>query len=157
MVPRDHNKNLCLILTGIVLVVSGCGERKPPAYPAQGRVAFANGSPIHTGTIELKSREHGIHARGVIQPDGTFVLSTYSKDDGAVAGTHDCVVVQLVLAEELQGRSHGKLGVVHPKFASYATSGLTCEVEPKLDNTLSMTVEGIGKFVEGGTEKDHKK
>ncbi len=67
----------------------GCGDGRPPAYPAKGRVVFANGTPVKTGTVELKSREHPIQARGTIDPDGHFELTTYRSGDGAIAGTHD--------------------------------------------------------------------
>lgn len=141
---------------GILIASVGCGPSRPPAYPAKGRVVFPNGSSVKTGTVELKSRQHGTHARGTIEADGSFVLTTYEKDDGAVAGLHDCVVVQMILAEDAKFRLHGTYGVVHTRFASYATSGLTCTVEPKASNDIVLTVEGIGKLSTGGTEKDHK-
>ncbi len=86
---------------------------------------------MKTGTVELKSREHPIQARGTIDPDGHFELTTYRSADGAIAGTHDCVVVQMVVTEDLKTANHGVYGVVNPRHASYQTSGLTCTVEPK--------------------------
>lgn len=135
---------------------SGCGSGKPPAFKTSGKVVFSNGTTVKTGTVELKSREHSIQARGVIGTDGQFVLSTYRDGDGAIAGTHDCVVVQMVIVEDLKERNHGVYGVVNPRFASYHTSGLTCTIEPKHGNEITLTVEGVGKLSEGGTEKDHK-
>lgn len=144
---------LCLA----VLCAIGCGPSRPPAYPAKGRVVFRNGSSVHVGTVELKSRDHRTQARGLIQPDGTFVLTTYEHEDGAVAGIHDAVVVQMLVAEDLKARTHGLFGIVHPRFASYATSGLTCEIEPSQRNEITLTVEGVGKLADGGNEKNHKK
>lgn len=134
----------------------GCGTGQPPAYKTTGKVVFANGTAVKTGTVELKSREHPIQARGTIGPDGQFVLTTYREGDGAIAGQHDCVVVQMVIVEDLNQRNHGTYGVVHPRFASYHTSALTCTIDPKHGNDITLTVEGVGKLAEGGTEKDHK-
>lgn len=145
-----------LITLAILLAVSGCGSGRPPAHPAKGRVVFANGSAVKTGTVELKSRDFGTQARGNIEPDGTFVLTTYEPGDGAVAGSHDCVVVQMILAEDAGIRSHGTYGVVHPRFSTYATSGLSCVIEASQDNNIVLLVEGIGKLSAGGSEKDHK-
>lgn len=109
-----------------------------------------------TGSIELKSREHAVHARGEIAADGSFTLTTYTQGDGAVAGTHDCVVVQMIVTEDLKARTHGTYGVVHPRFASYSTAKLTCNIQPKPGNVITLSVEGVGKLAEGGAEKDHK-
>ena len=140
----------------LILLCMGCGTGQPPAYKTTGKVVFNNGSAVKTGTVELKSREHSIQARGTIGPDGGFVLTTYREGDGAIAGEHDCVVVQMVMVEDLKERNHGVYGVVHPRFAAYHTSGLTCTIEPKAGNEITLTVEGVGKLTEGGTEKDHK-
>lgn len=143
------------IALGLILAASGCSPSRPPAYPAKGRVTFVNGSPVKVGTVELKSREFGTHARGTIESDGSFVLTTYVEGDGAIAGAHDCVVVQMILAEGLKSRTHGTLGVVHTRFASYATSNLRCEIELNRNNEIILTVEGVGKLSDGGTAKDH--
>lgn len=144
------------IIGCIVLMCVGCGPGRPPAYKTTGKVVFTNGTPVKTGTVELKSREHTVQARGTIGEDGRFVLTTYTEDDGAVAGTHDCVVVQMVMVEDLKQRNHGTYGVVNPRFASYHTAALNCTIEPKPGNEITLTVEGVGKLSAGGTEKDHK-
>jgi hypothetical protein len=141
----------------VLLATIGCGPIRPKAYTTRGKVVFPDGSPVHVGTVELKSREHAVNARGSIENDGSFVLTTYQNGDGAIAGTHDCVVVQMVLVEDSRIRSHGTVGVVNPRFASYATSQLQCVIEPQNGNEITLTVEGIGKTTQGGSEKDHKK
>lgn len=120
---------------------SGCSSDRLPTYPVQGRVVFSDGSPVHTGSIELKSREHGVQARGTIAGDGSFQLTTYEPNDGAVAGTHDCVVVQLVMVEELDNFTPSMAGIVDPRFGAYSQSGLKCEVYAESDNAVTITVE----------------
>jgi len=90
--------------------------------------------PVHVGTIELESREQAVTARGEIGGDGRFVLSTFKPGDGAVAGMHDCVVVQMVIVEDISNFRPITGGVIHPRFDSYATSGLVCEVSDNIEN-----------------------
>ena len=75
-------------------------------------------------TIELKSRQHDIHARGKLNLDGTFTLTTYEEGDGAVEGKHDCVIVQFVMTEGVQGHRPSTIGVIDRRYNSYTTSGL---------------------------------
>ncbi|MCA9225107.1 MAG: hypothetical protein KDA47_05820 [Planctomycetales bacterium] len=96
--------------------------------------------------MELKSREHAIHARGEIDSDGRFELTTFEPGDGAVAGQHACVIVQLIVAEDLVGHVPSTDGVVHPRFASYHTSGLTCEIQSSADNNITLEVEPLGNI-----------
>jgi hypothetical protein len=125
-------------------ITAGCSDRLP-TYPVSGIVQFEEGKPVHVGTLELKSREHGIQARGDIQTDGSFQLSTYEAGDGAVAGLHDCVVVQMVIAEGLSAHRPSAVGVVDGRHANYATSGLVVEVSPNRNNLLTIEVEGKRK------------
>lgn len=104
------------------------------------------------GTVETKSRDLGINARGTIAPDGTFQLSTFQTNDGAVAGVHDCVIVQLVIGEELT-KPGSAYGVVDRRHNSYATSGLTIEVAPDGVNEFRLEVTAYrGKEP---SEKEH--
>jgi hypothetical protein len=123
--------------------LTGCSDGRLPTYPVAGRVVFPDGSPIHVGTVELKSREHSIQARGEIDTDGRFVLTTYEPGDGAVAGKHDCVVVQMVMVEEIANFRPSTEGVVHPRFGSYATSGLVVQVSSEENNDLRVMVEPL--------------
>ncbi len=147
---------ICASVLVVMLALMGCGPSRPPAFKAHGKVSFPNGSPVRVGTIEFRSREHPIHARGTIDEDGSFTLTTYRNGDGAIAGTHDCVIVQMVITEDTKAKRHGTVGVVHPRYASYSTSGLECTIEANRENLIELQVEGVGKTVQGGTEKDHK-
>ena len=157
--PSTHKSNMSTILLrfGLFLTLSitvGCGDGRPPAYPAKGKVVFADGSPVKVGTIETKSLLHGVQATASIQPNGTFVLTTYQEGDGAVAGPHDCVVVQFIQAENIANHKPSTLGVVHPKHASYATSNLKIEVSADKPNEFVVQVEGVAKS--GNSKGDHE-
>ena len=143
---------VALALAALALPLAGC-DRRPPAYPAGGRVIFEDGSPAHVGSVELKSRSHPVQARGEIGADGRFTLSTYEPGDGAVAGKHECVVVQFVMAEEITGHEPTTQGVIDPRFGSYATSGLECEISADEPNQITLRVQGVSP----AEDKDHER
>ena len=133
-------------------LLTGCSDRFK-TYPVHGKVQFKSGGPVRVGTIELKSREHDIHARGTLNTDGTFTLTTYEDGDGAIAGKHDCVVVQFVMAEGIQGHRPSTIGVIDRRYNSYATSGLEVKISPKGKNEITIEVEGLRASQPNGPHK----
>ena len=87
------------VLTVLIVSAVGCSSDQTPTYPVSGRVVFENGNPVRHGTIELTSAEHGTTATGRIDHDGGFMLGTYTANDGAAAGDHSAIVVQMIVAE----------------------------------------------------------
>ena len=85
--------------------------------------------------------EHGITATGTIQHDGSFVLGTYTADDGAVAGDHRAIVVQIVVADGsfLHSVDHGKPVPVH--YADYGRSPLQMTVSDTEPNHLVIELD----------------
>jgi hypothetical protein len=88
---------VCLIAVAVAAVLlPGCGG--PRLAPVKGRVVF-NGQPVKEAAITFspagaeKQLEAGKPATGFTEADGTFVLSTFSKEDGALVGTHSVNVV----------------------------------------------------------------
>ncbi len=138
-----------ILVVGLLL---GCNNQ-PATYPVHGQVQFPSGAAVRMGTVEARSRELGINSRGSIEPDGSFYLTTYSNSDGAVQGIHDCVIVQMVVTEDI-AQAGSAFGVVDPKHGNYKTSGLTIEVQPDSENKVILKVDALG-----GKElkaKDHK-
>jgi len=111
---------------------------------------------VKVGTIETKSKLHGVQAMASIELDGSFVFTTYKQGDGAVAGAHDCVVVQFVQAENIQNHKPSTLGVINPKHSSYATSGLQIDIAKDKQNELVIKVEGVPKPKNGNAKSDHE-
>lgn len=130
---------LCCLCS--LLAVSGCGSDQVPVWPTKGKVLFADGSPVRTGNIEFESELHGLTASGRIQPDGSFVLGTYTPSDGAAAGIHKVIIVQLVINDGTINHTmdHGK--AVPAVFASYETSGLKATVAQGKSNDLKVFVD----------------
>lgn len=132
----------CALVAGSCLLLSACSDQLA-TYPVTGRVQFAGGEPVRVGKVEFTSREHGLQARGEIDSEGRFELSTFAPGDGAVAGLHDCVVVQMVLAEGAAGPRPTTIGVVDRRHADYASSGLSAEVLPQAGNSIVLEVQGL--------------
>ncbi len=127
-------------LLAVLFVTAGCGQPRTPTYPVTGRIVFDDGEPVRSGTIELESTTSPHTASGRIQDDGTFVLGTYASDDGAVAGTHRAIVVQLIISDGVSKhlKNHGR--AVDPRFGRFETSGLTVEVAATESNAVSLTL-----------------
>jgi hypothetical protein len=67
--------------------------------PVKGRVT-CNGKPVAEAAITFnpvpqseKDKEPGKPATGYTEADGTYVLSTFRKHDGAIVGKHRVTVV----------------------------------------------------------------
>jgi hypothetical protein len=74
----------------LLVASSGCGTPAPagaPTAPVRGKVTY-KGQPVTKGRIIFEPDGKGGQATGEIHPDGTFVMTTYQKDDGAVLGNH---------------------------------------------------------------------
>lgn len=131
------------LLLLLPLLFAGCGPVEPPLYPAGGRVVFRTGAPVTSGVIEFRPDGGGPAARGKIEADGRFTLTTGTRP-GAVAGAHKVTVVQMAAdpgATARHGAGHARTAAVHPKYASSDKSGLTRTVEPTGENQFRIEVE----------------
>jgi hypothetical protein len=91
----------CRVILSIVVVgIAGCGGAKEfEVAPVSGTVT-CNGTPLKDGLVvfvpiprgDVKTKDSGRSASGVIQPDGTYQLTTYNSADGAIVGSHNVQV-----------------------------------------------------------------
>ena len=121
-IPTRH---VCrAVAVALVFGVVGCGSR---SYPVRGTVTLDDGTPMTAGTVVFEQRdvEKPTSARGAIQSDGTFELSTLRPGDGAVPGMY-----RVLVAPPAQPPDQAP---VRPPFDSryteFATSGLEYEVK----------------------------
>ena len=117
----------------------GCGK---PAYqletaPVSGTVTL-DGRPLPSGYVVVPAAK-GRMASGKIQPDGTFVLTTYDEGDGAQVGTHPVIVNELPL-DEFSSVPKEQRMPIPARYGSAGTSGLSIEVKPGEDNFLELTL-----------------
>lgn len=112
--------------------LAGCGGSG--VYPVQGKVVWKDGSPateLAGSFVTFELPEKQTSARGTIQADGTFRLTTNKPDDGALAGEHKVLIVE-VGRKPLGGPDATALapGVMDSRYSDLATTDLTASVKP---------------------------
>lgn len=138
-----------------ILLATGCNSGQLKTYPVQGQVVFEDGSPVKVGTVETKAVGKSIQATGLIAKDGTFTLRTYRDNDGAIAGEHKVVIVQMIPVEDIPNYRPSTMGVVNRKHASYHTSGLTMTVVAGGENKVKLVVKGADPINPNSKEHGH--
>ena len=134
-----------LAVAVLLVAVCGCDDGRPKTYPVHGTVVYKDGTTPEFGDIEFYHAELKLNAHGKVQKDGTFVLGTYDVDDGAVAGTHEVIIIQRTRNHLMAGyegeikHDHGEM--LHTKYYDYRTSKLTATIEPKELNEITLTVD----------------
>lgn len=122
-----------LLLSALAIV--GCGpSRDVELAPVRG-IATLNGEPLTDGYVFVTPMQ-GRMAKGAIQPDGTFVLGTYTASDGAQIGEHPLTVLPPP-AEEWAAPASGPRAIPH-RYAQAQTSGLVAKVRPDEVNELRL-------------------
>ena len=131
-----------LLLDGVLpedLHAIETGEEGAPVYarkptqPAQGKVLF-DGQPVAGAQVVLLSLSKGPSADAVTGADGSFILSTYTANDGAPAGEY---AVTLVWRKPLYDAA-GKPGknLLPARYAQKATSPLKAVIKSGNNNLV---------------------
>jgi hypothetical protein len=105
---------------------AGCG---PKLCPVRGNVVYPDGKPLTEGMVvfESKGKETPVMARGEIQADGSYQLSTYKAGDGVMPGTYRVMVAPKSDPNAIDKPS--KLPPFDPRYMAFETSGLEFEVK----------------------------
>src|SRR5262249_57607506 len=76
-----------VLLFALIVAVCGCARK---TYPVTGKVTFKDGTPLRGGMVVFSPIDPAAHsgARGYIQQDGTFELSTERPGDGTLGGRY---------------------------------------------------------------------
>lgn len=138
-------KRNCALIVAACLAV-GCGgdggdewtEKRPATVPAGGTITF-NGEPLEGATIVLSPTTPGpdaYGASGVSDSDGSFSLSTFPPDEGAVPGSYSVSVSKIEAAPQAEPSegSHDEKPAPPPKqllpakYADANKSGLKAEI-----------------------------
>jgi len=141
------------------LLLAGCGgSTDVEVYHTSGVVTF-DGKPMSGGgSISLvpTTSQAGKASGGIINPDGTFVLSTYGDGDGAMAGTFRVMIAQTTTAEpDFGGDSDApgaaantegtstvdKADVIPLIYADPVNSPVTVTIEAKDKNELKIELD----------------
>lgn len=123
----DPRQRSAAVVVAVTLVgLAGCGDQR--LYPVHGKVVWENGAAareLDGGIVVCESVDGAVGARGDIQQDGCFQLSTYKPGDGAVLGRHRVAVVKNKPGEPPPPP------IIDRAFFSVETSRLEINVERK--------------------------
>jgi hypothetical protein len=118
---------LVVLLSALCALLVGCGARK--TSPVQGRVWFQDGGDVQTlvgHKITFESEADRMSSYGQIDPDGTFQITTFTTNDGALPGRHRVAIAP----PSPQPDAASPKPVIPNKFNDPATSGITVEIKP---------------------------
>src|SRR5262245_48890054 len=133
------------LVTAGVGVTLGCNPSgQVKVYPVKGRVTFAGKPMVGGGAISFipKTDQAGKTAGGIVKPDGSYVLGTYTESDGSMAGEFKVVIFQET-AKEPEATPDGSRPAAAASlvvaaadripltYANDRQTPLTAKVEPK--------------------------
>src|SRR5262245_23610665 len=114
----------------LAVALAGCG---PSLYPVRGKVVWENGAEakeLAGGLVTFESEERKVGARGDIEKDGSFQMTTHEQGDGVLPGKHRVAV------SEFSTREPQPPPTMNRKFSNLDTSGLWVTVEPKTNEVV---------------------
>lgn len=126
-----------------VFLLTGCSDGLPATLPVSGTVTW-QGEPLTDGTVVFHPQEiaEGLprrNATGKLADDGTFSLSTFRTDDGAVPGTYR-VTIHSYLSEPSSSDDDQNPGQfqwrIPQRYGDPSRSKLTANVSPDVGNSL---------------------
>lgn len=129
----------CMLI--LLAAVIGCGPSGPKVAKARGKVTYKK-VPLKFGSVVFQP-ESGKLASGKIQPDGTFILTTNSANDGAVVGKHRVRVVSLT-SQDPNSRKTGDgeattgKSLIPEKYTLLDTTPLKEEVKDQDENVFEL-------------------
>lgn len=131
-----------LLLAFVACGLLGCGDGRPTRVPIAGKVSV-DGQPLKFGVIVFQPAT-GRASSGRLDGEGRYVLSTYDRGDGAIAGEYVVTISGNEQLSETSRRWHAP-----KKYSNPAESGLTATVEdPRDDLNFELTWDGGKSFVE---------
>jgi hypothetical protein len=130
-------------LAGFLLVVglAGCGKG---LYHVKGQVVYKDGSDVSVlagGKVlfdPANEEMEKVSARGEIQSDGSFAMSTYQNGDGVKPGKYRVMVAPPPFFAKRRGQERPRL--LDERFQNFATSDLEITVTGSTDD-YTVTVQ----------------
>ncbi len=132
------------VLGLMTALLSGC-KSELELVPVHGQVLF-RGKPLEYGSVMFQAAGNGPLARGTIEPDGTFVLSTESPADGVRPGPCRVRITSFeaqatgTAAHQDREMSLGR-SAIPKKYQSFGTSGIKVDVSAEMELPLVLELE----------------
>jgi hypothetical protein len=90
------------IIYSLAALLFGCSNQGVATYRVTGTVKLSDGKPLAGGRILFQPTGEVSHsARGIIAQDGSFQLTTFEPNDGAIPGEHKVVITPAVPEEAM--------------------------------------------------------
>jgi hypothetical protein len=139
---NSNSLKATLLLAVTALFLAGCGS--DGVYPVEGQVQWKDGSPaneIAGSLIFFENAEKRTRSQGQIKPDGSFQLTTNKENDGAPAGEHTVLLIE-VGRKSLGGPDASAIAPskIDTRYATPGTSDLHATVKSGT-NKITLTVE----------------
>jgi hypothetical protein len=113
------------LTAALLLPCWGCGQGRGSTgsknlVRVKGKVTY-KGQPVTKGSVVFEPEGYGRRAKGLIQSDGSYALSTFAEGEGVVAGAHRVMIngFDKPLAKDRALKKYGQLNA----------SGLTADVD----------------------------
>jgi hypothetical protein len=135
--PAAPRSLLAAISALILSTAAGCGSS---LYPVDGKLIWKDGTPateLAGSHVVFEQPDSNVSARGIVQFDASFKLTTDAPDDGVPAGEYQVLVIE-VARKSLGSAESGAIapGVMDARFSDPSTSELTAQVEPGPNNVI---------------------
>jgi len=125
----------------LVVCMAGCGRG---LYQVKGKVVYKDGADVSVlagGKVLFDPADpemEKVSARGEIQQDGSFAMSTYKNGDGVRPGKYLVMVAPPPFFAKRRGQETPRL--LDERFQSFAASGLEIAVTSPIDD-YTVTVQ----------------
>ncbi|HEX6963021.1 MAG TPA: hypothetical protein VF175_14220 [Lacipirellula sp.] len=117
----------------LIAALAGCGSGGVDLASVEGQVLL-DGRPLAGGVVTTLPAQ-GRGARGELDEQGRFTLSSGSLGPGAAIGVHRVAVIAVADTGQLSPEAPKKL-LTPEKYANPETSGLTIDVQPGANSAV---------------------
>jgi predicted small lipoprotein YifL len=136
-----------LVVFALAILLNGCGPGKGP-FPVEGKVVWEDDQPateLVNAIVIFDLPAEKTSARGNIQADGTFKLTTNKSDDGALAGDYKVLIIEV--GRKSGGGPEGSNiapGAMDSMYSDPSTTDLQVTVKPGT-NPITLKLKRAGK------------
>jgi hypothetical protein len=146
--PASRARVLCVVLTGTLAGLAGCGDNLPPVFEVKGKVAFKDGKgnvrKLKDWTVQFQNVADEKDMPGAnIEGDGTFVAAS-QRGTKAVHGIKEGTYKVRLLNASMgmtEESANTPSNLVHPRYLSFKTTPLEFTIHPG-ENVLDVEIEG---------------
>ncbi|MFO0809356.1 MAG: hypothetical protein U0746_12085 [Gemmataceae bacterium] len=131
-----------LLLAAAFGAAAGCSGSGP--YPVEGMVVWEDGTPakeLASAQIVFDLPERQTSARGSVQPDGTFQLTTNKANDGALPGKYKVMILEIGRKTMPNDPTMLAPTVMDIRYSDPRTTDLEATIEPVKPNKITLRVK----------------